>query len=67
MRENHASCYNNKEKYSILNITTKYSEIERSLVFNSRLWILLSLFVGHPSRHHFSYVFAFFTFASMYG
>jgi len=49
-----------------LNITTKYSETERSLDFNSRLWILLSLFVGHPSRH-FSYVFAFFTFACMYG
>jgi len=49
-----------------LTITIKYSETERSRVFNYRLWILLSLLVGHPSRH-FSYFFAFFTFACMYG
>jgi len=50
-----------------LNIITKYSQTERGLVFNSRLWILLSLLVGHPSRHYFSDFFAFFTFAYMYG
>ena len=38
-----------------------------SLSFNSRLWILLSLLVSHPSRYYFSYFFAFFTFACMYG
>ena len=27
------------------------------LVFTSRLWILLSLLVSHPSRHYFSYFF----------
>jgi len=41
----------------MLNITIKYSETERSLDFNFRLWILLSLVVGHPSRHYFSYSF----------
>jgi len=39
----------------MLNITIKYSQTERGLVFNSRLWILLSLLVSHPSRHYFSY------------
>jgi len=47
--------YNNKEQYNILNITIKYSQTEKGLVFNSRLWILLSLLVSHPSRHYFSY------------
>jgi len=50
-----------------LNITIKYSETERGIVFKSRLWILLSLLVSHPSRSYFSYFFAFFTFACMYG
>jgi len=31
-----------------LNITIKYSQTERGLVFNSQLWILLSLLVSHP-------------------
>jgi len=34
-----------------------YSQTERGLVFNSRLWILLSLLVSHPSRRYFSYFF----------
>ena len=61
----HAYC-NNKE-WSILNITIKHSQTERGLVFNSRLWILLSLLVSHPSRHYFSYFSAFLTYACMYG
>jgi len=40
-----------------MNITIKYSETERGLVFNSRKWILLYLLVRHPSRHYFSYLF----------
>jgi len=50
-----------------LNITIKYSQTEMGLVFNSRLWILLSLLVSHLSRHYFSYFSAFFTYARMYG
>jgi len=46
-----------------LNITIKYSQTETGLVFNSRLWILHSLHVSHPSRHYFSYFSAFFTYA----
>jgi len=37
-----------------LNITIKYSDAENDLVLNSRLWILLSLLVNHPSRHYYS-------------
>ena len=40
-----------------MNITIKYSQTKRVLVFNSRLWILLSLLVSHPSRHYISYFF----------
>ena len=40
-----------------MNITIKYSKTERDLVFYSRLWILLSLLVSHPSRHYCSYFF----------
>jgi len=50
-----------------LNITIKYSQTEKGLVFTSRLWILLSLLVSHASRHYFSYFSAFFAYACMYG
>jgi len=40
-----------------MSITIKYSQTERGLVFNSRLWILLSLLVSHPSRHDIFYCF----------
>jgi len=43
-----------------LNITIKYSQIDKGLVFNSRLWVLLSMFIRHPSHHYFSYFSAFF-------
>jgi len=35
-----------------MNITIKHKLL--SLVFNSGLWILLSLLVSHPSRHYIS-------------
>jgi len=38
-----------------LNITIKYTQTERGLVFKSRLWILRSLLVSHTFRHYFSY------------
>ena len=40
-----------------MNITIKFSQTERGLIFNSTLWILLSLLVSHSSRHYFSYFF----------
>jgi len=50
-----------------LNITIKCSQTERDLVFNSWLWILLSLLVRQPSRLCFSYFSAFFAYAFRYG
>jgi len=50
-----------------MNITIKYSQTERDLVFNSRLLLLLSLLVRHPSRYTFPIFSAFFTHAYICG
>jgi len=36
-----------------LNITIKYSQAAKGFVFNSRLWVLLSMLSRHPSHHYF--------------
>jgi len=53
----------------ILSITTKYSQTKKGLVFDSRLWILLTVLVLHPSHHCFSYFFCllYIDYACMYG
>jgi len=40
-----------------LNITIKYSQTEKGLVFNSRLWVLLSMLTRHPSHYYFFHFF----------
>jgi len=50
-----------------LNITIKYSQSDRVLVFYSRLWILLSVLDSHPSRQYLSYCSGLFTYACMHG